>query len=104
MVQGAVPAADHVDPATHAAAAPSHTVFAVAVQAVFTPAAPHVEAAAHVVQGALPESENDVPTSHGVTSPGFGTGPGLDAGIVNPSGTTHCPGFPPASGPVCPDP
>jgi hypothetical protein len=45
--QGAVPAAEKVDPATHAT---WHTVSVVLVQVVFTPAA-HVEAAAHVAQG-----------------------------------------------------
>ena len=50
----------------------SHTVFFVVVQAVLTPAV-HVEAAAHVVHGVLPEVEKDVPATHGTTGAGLHT-------------------------------
>jgi hypothetical protein len=39
----------------------------VAVQAVFTPASPHVEAAAQSPQGALPVDDHVVPTTHGTS-------------------------------------
>ena len=43
---------------------PVHTVSAVLVQAVLTPAV-HVASAVHVVHGAFPEAEKDVPATHG---------------------------------------
>ena len=47
-------------PAAHAT---WHSVSAVLVQAVLTPAA-HVAAVAHIVHGALPEEEKVVPAAH----------------------------------------
>ena len=44
-------------------AAALHTVFPVAVQAVFTPAA-HTDAAAHVAQGAVPVTDQVDPATH----------------------------------------
>ena len=69
VVHGVYPDVEKVEPAAHATL---HTVSAVGVQAVFTlgrngpyfPPAAHVASAAHVVQGAFPESEKDVPAAH----------------------------------------
>ena len=41
-----------------------HTRFVVGVQFVFTPAAPHVEAAAQCSHGSFPDSENVAPAAH----------------------------------------
>ena len=58
-----------ISPHVAVKAATSHTVSAVVLHSVFTPAAPHVEAAAHVVHGSFPVSENDVPPTQGGTAP-----------------------------------
>ena len=45
-----------------------HIVSVIAVQADFTPTlVPHVVADAHIVHGALPVAEKDVPATHGTT-------------------------------------
>ena len=59
--QGAVPAVENVDPATHAT---WHTVSVVLVHDVFTPA-PHVESAAHGEQGVFPEEDHVEPAEQG---------------------------------------
>ena len=59
-VHGAFPEAEKVLPAAHAT---WHTVSAVLVQAVLTPAV-HVESAVHTVHGAFPEVEKVLPAAH----------------------------------------
>ena len=59
-VHGAFPEAEKVLPATQAT---WHTMSAVLVQAVLTPAV-HVASAAHVLHGAFPEAEKVVPATH----------------------------------------
>ena len=46
-----------------------HTVFAVWMQAVFTPAGSHVEPAAHAAHTSLPDAEKVLPPIHGTGSP-----------------------------------
>ena len=58
---GTFPEAEKDVSATHAT---WHTVSAVLVQAVLTPAV-HVASAAHVLHGAFPEAEKVVPAVHG---------------------------------------
>jgi len=60
VVQGAVPAVENVEPATHAT---WHTVSDVLAQEVLTPAEQE-ESAAQVSHGALPDRENVEPTTH----------------------------------------
>ena len=57
-VHGLLPDNDQVEPVLHGI---SHTVSAVVVHVVLTPAAEHV---VHALHGALPDDENEVPVSH----------------------------------------
>ncbi len=57
--QGAVPALDHVEPATQDAGADAHTVSAVAIQAVVT----EPEHAVHAAQGAVPALDHVEPAT-----------------------------------------
>ena len=45
----------------------AHTVSVVAVHAVWTPAAPHTEAARQELHGAIPNADHVVPATHGVS-------------------------------------
>ena len=57
---GALPERENVEPATHAM---WHTVLAVLMHAVFTPAV-HVESAAHIAHGATPDADHVDPATH----------------------------------------
>ena len=62
--QGALPVPENDVPPTQGAIAPLQTMSDPGMQAVWTPAEPHVESSAHDVHGAFPEAEKFVPAAH----------------------------------------
>ena len=63
-VHGSLPETENEVPPTHGAIAPLHTMSEPGMQAVWTPAEPHVESSAQDVHGAFPEAEKVLPAAH----------------------------------------
>ena len=63
-VHGSLPETENEVPPTHGAIAPLHTMSEPGMQAVWTPAEPHVESEAQDVHGAFPEVEKVMPAAH----------------------------------------
>ena len=62
--QGTLPVPENDLPPTQGAIVPLQTMSEPGIQAVWTPAEPHVESSAQDVHGAFPEAEKVLPASH----------------------------------------